>query len=191
MKYANILAFVGLASLLSACGGDDGDNDDTDSSANQPGGGGDNDDCTGTVTGGPYPGAVKCVILVNYASQTSVISNTADVTILTVSGGVAGDAAGISQNLVFRGRPMVQSYPELVNEPRMGLVRLGSVGTLDFNDGSPSFFYGETGSVTLTEVGMSPGGSYMISGSANWNVGSELDGTGTSATISLTFRDQY
>jgi hypothetical protein len=190
MKYANILAFVGLAALLSACGGDDGDKD-TESNANQPGGGG-NDDCTGTVSGGPHPGPLSCTVQVLYSAQPSAVSNTADVTILTVTGSLDDSSAAIRQNLVIRGRPMVQSYPELVNEPQMGLVRLGSVGTIDFNDASPDLFYGETGSVTLTAIGMTPGGSTMLSGSATWEVETnDFADTEESATISITFRDQY
>lgn len=191
MKYANILAFVGVAALLSGCGGDDGaDDNDTQSNANQPGGGG-NDGCTGTVTGGPHAGPLHCVISLFYSAPASVVSNTADVTTLTVTGGLDDKSGGITQNLVIRGRPMVQSYPELVNEPMMGLVRLGSVGTLDFADGSSSLFYGVTGSVTLTAVEQPPSGGYRISGSATWDVASsEYADTEASATIAITFRDQ-
>jgi hypothetical protein len=195
MKYANLLAFVGVAALLSACGGDDGDDNDMESNANQPGGGGGggavDDDCIGTVTGGPHPGPLSCVILATYYAQPSFAAATPDVTVLRVSGGLNDNSGGIDQSLAIRGRPMVQSYPELVNEPMMGLVRMGTQGFLDFNDENPSLFYADAGSVTLTEVSMNPGGSIALSGSATWEVAtSDFAETEASATISITFRNQ-
>src|SRR5688572_22669165 len=101
MKYANLLAFVGLAALLSACGGDDGDDNDMESNANQPGSGG-NDDCTGTVTGGPHPGPLTCSVQGSYFAQASAASNTPDVTILIVNGNLNDRTGFINQNLVIR-----------------------------------------------------------------------------------------
>jgi hypothetical protein len=194
MRGGGITSWLVLVASLNACGSDDDAPSEMASFSAQPGGESENaDDCTGTVTGGPHPGPLTCSVRVNYFAEPSFAASEGDVTVLTISGGLVDDTGGISQNLIVRGQPMVQTYDELVLEPREGLVRTGSVGTLEFQDRNEStLFFRDTGSVTLTAVGPAPfsAGSFMVSGSAEWELTGLFSET-VEATIAITFVDQY
>ncbi|HEU4579626.1 MAG TPA: hypothetical protein VFS67_15315 [Polyangiaceae bacterium] len=180
-----------LAATLFGCGSNDDDSttEESNTSASLPD---DSDDCTGTLTGGPHPGALSCNVRVSYAAEPGVASSESDVTILTVQGSLKDGAGSFSQNLVFHGRASVQTYDDLVYEERQGITKKGTTGSVSFKDSNASsLFSADRASVSITALTPDPSVPSInrLSGSAEWDL-SYLSSSMVDASIAITFEQQ-
>src|SRR4051812_19134055 len=149
------IVLLALAATMIACGSNDDSSTETNSSASLPSGG--DEDCTGTLTGGPHPGALSCRVQMSYTAGVGATSSEPDVTTLTVLGSLKDGGGTFSQNLVFHGRAEVQTYDQLVYEAREGIAKKGTVGTASFNDsGAKSLYSADRASVNITVVEPNP-----------------------------------
>jgi hypothetical protein len=176
-----------LAATLFACGSNDDSSTESSPSGLLP-----DDDCTGTLTGGPHPGPLNCRVRMSYEAEAGASASEPDVTVLTFQGGLKDGAGSFSQNIVFRGRAAVQTYDDLVYEARVGLIKRGTIGSVSFVDSSArGLTSADRASVTITALEPDPSVPSVnrVSGSAEWDL-RYVSSSMVDATITITFEKQ-
>jgi len=184
------MILLALTATMLGCGSNDDSSTETNSSASLPGKG--DDDCTGTLTGGPHPGPLTCNVRWSYAANPGAAASEGDVTIMTILGGLTDGAGTFSQNLVFRGHVQVQVYDDLVFEPSDRLASKGTTGSASFKDsGAKSLYSANRASLNIIALEPDPSAPSvnMVSGSADWDL-EYLSSDMVDATIAVTFEDQ-